>query len=654
MKLVTSLAVLCACSGSPTTRPTNPTGPQTPKVGGLIWQTQAEPWHLPHGNTAVAAFEEVAVFGGQHGWLFQIDLETGKPIRERRLDMGTITSVAHLGNNKWIVAGLSSGEVDSTTVAHVVDGATLASTEIKLNTRMKPASFALPNVVVLSDGGVAITGRGLPLAIYDPATWTVRTTLDPQLGWGRAAGRGEILLVERGGVIKRWNTSTNGQRDLLRGYFTHAASASGVDIVRVARSGVWMAELYPEGGAAVPLKEHIDAFVVDPTGAQLITAARSELRIHALPSGEIKKRIPLDDKKLPLTAMYMFGKRVAVIAGGVLRMIDLDTGVVTPKSGAPSQAMWLAVGNDGAILAANEHAWTMVGGNQVATEQIEDTTSMDKVRPDDPKRYVLTRVAGAVTTVWLRTFGDKTPKTWTLQQAHSDTWLTTDGNLVFELAAEGAHEIVRTKGAGTELLFRFNADSEVFDVDPAADVMLSVDGRVAVASLDGTLRSTLRVPHCEGTLDFGIMERGGTRAALHDTRQLALWDRSAGKLLASVKIDTPEDVVFIPKRSELVLVFHDRVVLWTPTKGTRTLKAPSVLEPAVSADGKKLALSFHDGRIALYDIDGLNAATPLGADLPAGDPIPETCGETDPLAISAPEGGEEGGEEGGVEGGEWE
>ena len=36
------------------------------------------------------------------------------------------------------------------------------------------------------------------------------------------------------------------------------------------------------------------------------------------------------------------------------------------------------------------------------------------------------------------------------------------------------------------------------------------------------------------------------------------------------------------------------------------------------------------------DLDVLLAA-PLGADLPAGDPIPETCGKVDPLSLSAPD-----------------
>lgn len=639
MKLVTSVLVLCACSGSsrPST-PTNP-GPATPHVAGLIWQTQAEPWHLPHSATTVAAFEDVALFGGHHGWLYQVDLKTGKPLRERRLDMGMITGVAHLGDNKWIAVGLSSREIESTTVAHAIDGATLETTEIKLNTRPKPMSFAVPHVAVSSDG-VVITGRGLPLAIYDPKTWTVKTTLDNQLGWGRAAARDEILVVERLGLVKRWNVSTNGQRDLPRGTITHMGVADGVEVIRVARRSVWMAELHPDGAAAVPLNEQIDSLAVDSTGTQLITAARGELRIHALPSGEIKKRLPLGDPKLTVHSMYLIGKRIGVISGGVFRLIDLDTGVVTPKNAAPVQANWIAVGNDGAILAANhtrDLAWSVVAGKTLATEPFDDGMSLDKIRTDDPKRYVLTKVVAGTTTVMLRAFGDNTTKTWTLEDSITSTWLASDGNLLFEVESEGAHQIRRTKGSATEMLFKYNADSEVFDVDPAADVMISLDGRVAVVSFDGSLRSTLRVPHCEGTLDFGISELGGSRAALHDTKNLALWDRSTGKLLANIEITAPEDVLFIPKRSELLLVFHDRVVLWTPTRGTRTLAYPSIQNAAISADGKRLALSFHDARIALYDIDGLIAATPLGADFPAGEPIPETCGETDPIAIPVPE-----------------
>jgi hypothetical protein len=626
------LLALVACSGA-SSSPTTPTTPPASLPPGVLWQTTSEPWHLPRAASAEAVFGDLALFGGANGWMTLVDLKIGLPIRARKLDMGTITDVAHLGNNKWVIVGLSGTELESATVAYAIDGDTLDPTEIKLGTRGKH-SFALPHVAVVSEGGVVISGRGLPLHIYDPVTWGVRATLDNQIGWGRLTARGEILLAERLGTVKRWNITTNGQRDLPRGTVTHVAVADGIDIIRVARFGQWIAELHPDGGAAVQLKEQIDALAVDSTGKQLITAARNELRIHSLPDGKIIKSIPVD-KQIGLGAFRVFGKQVHVTGNGVLRVIDLETGAIKPAGPQSIQASSLAVGIDGGLLAANDDVWTVSGGKVTATERVGgDGAALEIMRIDDPRHYVTSKTDARNAILSLHTFGDKTPKTWSLEESSvTATWITRDARLMFDAETRGEHKVMRTKDATVETLFAYNSDSEVLAADPEAELLISLDGRVAVVGLDGKTRSTIRVPHCESTLDFGVLEPGGTRAILYDTKDLSLWDRRTGKLIANIKAKSPEDVVFIPNRQEIVIAFEDKVVLWTPTKGARALRFPDVIEPAVSADGRKLALAYFDGRLGLYDLDGLIASTALGPDLPAGDPIPASCGEADPVAL---------------------
>src|SRR6185436_9600081 len=108
----------------------------------------------------------------------------------------------------------------------------------------KNPGYAIPRIGVLSDGGVVITGRGLPLAIYDPVNWVTRSILDPQIGWGRVFVRGDILVVERGGATRRYDMSTNGQHDLQRGW-THLAIGDGMTAMRVMRAGKYVATIYP-------------------------------------------------------------------------------------------------------------------------------------------------------------------------------------------------------------------------------------------------------------------------------------------------------------------------------------------------------------------------------------------------------------------------
>ncbi len=631
MKRVILLVVIAACSGGTTSKP--PTKPTTSGANGLIWETPAEPWHVVHPSRAVLVTGDVGTFGGGSGWVFQVDLRTGALIRETKLAMGTVTSLLDLADNRILAVGFATSDLDAPAAAFTLDPVTLASTPVKLPILPGKPTFVTPHAALVADGGVAISGRGLPLSIYDSKTWAVRATLDNTIGWSQLAARGEILIAAKTGALKRFNVDTNGQRELPYGVTSHLVVADGAAILRVARSGLWIVELHLEDKTVVvPQKEQV-ASLHPYDDKHYITTLKNEIRIHELPSGEIKKRITVDDGDSYLRGIAIANKRAVVATGGVIRVIDLETGAVTPKQPGARQAPWLAVANDGSVLAGEDHqVWTVAGGKIGAIEPIEEGLSIDLIRSDDPRHYVISKVTGA-TGVTVRTFGDKAPRTLSLETAPKGMWLARDGSLVLNVEGERSHRIMRAKTTSAEVLFAYNSDSDVLAVDPDDDILLALDGRVAVVGQDGRAKSTLRIPHCERSFALGVAEPGGSRAITYDNRDFALWDRKTGKLIANAKVDTPEDVLFLPRREEVVIVLDDRVVLWTPNKGTRTLKLAGVLEPAVSADGKKLALSFNDGRIAVYELDALIAATPLGPDLAAGDPIPETCGEVDPLEI---------------------
>jgi hypothetical protein len=625
VKLVIALVVLGACSGAPTTNSTKPGG--TP----LLWQTEALPWHLPHAVLAFAVNGDTALCGGG-SWLFQVDLRTGKTVREARTGARSITAIAHISGDRWVVAGVGPGRLgEGAALAYAVNGTTLESTEIKLQKRDKDGFQPYPRVAVLKDGGVVITGQRQPLAIYDPASWTLRSVLDERTGWGDVSVRGDVLVATRDlREVMRFDVGTNGRRLLASGSAARALAGDGVEIVaQDDEVGV-----YVEGRRTHTLRTKLKSLTVDESGKQLIATAPGELRIYKLPTGELVKTIKLGSENMPLAGtLVATGKHVRLVSDGVLRTIDVQAGTITPTTAEPLQSYWLAIANDGRVLAANETVYTLANGKVTASSALADGASMETVRNDDPTRYLTVSDDGK--TIHLHTIGDKAPKTWTLDEGGRsyEMWIARDGRVVIESETENGRRIVTTRGAKLEPIYPFNPDASVIAVDPDDDALVAIDGRVAVIGLDGKLRSTIRVPHCEATLAFGVAEPGGTRAITNDDMQLALWDRKTGALLANIDTAMPEDIVFIPGRPEILLNFDDRVVAWTPTKGTRTLSYAGVIEPAVSADGKRLALAFYDGRIAVFDLPALLAAAPLGPDLPAGEDIPDRCGETDPLIV---------------------
>jgi hypothetical protein len=94
----------------------------------------------------------------------------------------------------------------------------------------------------------------------------------------------------------------------------------------------------------------------------------------------------------------------------------------------------------------------------------------------------------------------------------------------------------------------------------------------------------------------------------------------------------PGDVMFPVRRDEVIVQIDDHLHFWVPGKSMRTLTLSGMTSVAVAKDGKRFAVAFHDGRVAVYEIDGI-----LGTLAPATTPnpveIPATCGEADPLAI---------------------
>lgn len=627
MNRVIWLAIACACGGGGGDK-----RPVAPRAGSaVIWETPREPWHVPHPGRVAMVVGDRATFGGPYGWVVELDLATGAVGRSRKLPMGLVTSLVDLGGGRRLVVGFATTQIDAPPAAFVLDPAFEAKQVVLPVRNPTKARMTWPRAVRVADG-IVISGGGLPLSVYDPKDLSVRATIDNEIGWSGLGARGDILLAERDHRIKRFDLSTNGQRDLGYGVSTHWVVADALDLIRVARDRKWIVELHRDDKTTVALPDDTNA--LHPYDAQhFITTKDHELRIHELPSGTITKRITVGDD-VRLGGLAISGKRAIVNAGGGVRVIDLDTGAIHPRQ-QTRQAAWLAVGDDGLVLGGDEASvWTMTGGKVLATEP---ATDLETLRPDDPRHYVTATHTDATSTLVVHTVGDPAVRSTVVRKtALAELHLGRDGTLVTVTEYDDRKELASVKAGRSSTLFAFNQGAEAIAVEPGHDFLIAVDGRVAVTRQDGTPISTLRIPHCDTIYQHGQIDPDSTRAVTYDDKDLALWDRKTGTLVTSIKLGEPDDLRFIPKRAELVITFDDRVVLWSPTKGTRTLPWPGVLEPAVSPDGKKLALSFHDGRVGLYDLDALLAA-PLQPDFPAGDAVPETCGEDDPLRVDEPD-----------------
>ncbi len=430
-----------------------------------------------HPGIASSFDGDRATFGGSDGWIQQFDLATGKPIRARKLEMGTITSIANLGDGRLLALGFSGADVFTPPAAFVLD-ANLEPKPVTLPVRaISKGSIVWPHALKVGDG-VVITGPGLVLSVYDLKDFTARSTLDNSMGWSKIAGRGEVVLAERNHQLRRFDLSTNGQRDLGYGITTNLVVADGAEVYRVARNSKWIAEISRADKSKTELPDEIDA-VYAYDDKHFITTQKNELRVHELPSGEIKKRFTVGDRQ-SLGSLAVSGKRAVLTWGGTVRMVDLETGAVTPPQVSTRQGALLAVGNDGGVLAANDsEMWTMVNGKVTATERYDATIEM--VRGDAPKHYVLSSLDQGTTKIEVHTVGDKAVRELSIPFGVDVAYIARDRSLLLATNDSTQKLVMRTRGTGTsfDVLFPINAEADVIAADADGDVVVALGGRAA-------------------------------------------------------------------------------------------------------------------------------------------------------------------------------
>ncbi|MCX5744296.1 MAG: hypothetical protein NT062_17540, partial [Proteobacteria bacterium] len=318
---------LGGCWGAP--KPSTPPlmMPPTPLATGLVWQSPVQPWHLRHVTSSLAIAGDVAMIGSDDGWITRMDLRTGRITGEKQLDPAlAIQGLAALPGQRWFVVG--HGE--KVQRLWTLDGATLDASVLELANDKRVGTTAF-EVAVLADGGLVITGRGLPLAIYDARTFAVRTTLDPELGWSHPRAVGTSLYAEQRYRGHRFELATGARIQLpVRVEITPTTNLQEL------RKGSTAVVARLDGAVATPLPEEIDTFATGPTET-FVTVRKTQLQIRTAPTGEIVRRVELGASARGAVASrpVVDATRAVFDAGAILRVVDLATGAITPEGAPP-------------------------------------------------------------------------------------------------------------------------------------------------------------------------------------------------------------------------------------------------------------------------------------------------------------------------------
>ncbi len=633
-----ALALALALAACWTERaPQRPRMSSTP-VPGTLWVTPAQPWRASQQPAHIAAAGDTAMLSSEGGWIARFDLARGVAARERRLAGLAIYQVLALPGGGWLLVGRRDGRV----VAATLDEATLEPTVVVTGGELAQPDEPLQRAsrAVVLDEGIALAVEGLPLAIYDPATWQVRRVVDPAVDWRWAAGGGKTLHAVGAGGLVRFDLATGASANLGTPKYRDGGSAGHV-VTRSIENGRWV---FDAVGPAKTSRIAADGWsaAVDPVRDRIAVHEGATIHVHALAGGARTGSYELGESGHGyLSAMAFAGERLIVAVEGIVRVIDLATGAVTPAGDPPYGTGQLAVTAAGEVLVVGMHALRFADGKLVASARI----GFDEPAIGDPyqaARYALVRKPEA-RRVEVFELGAPAPiHAWeTPEDKARGVWLGRAGRAVIETTGFRAQRaLFLGAGALLEPITPIKFESFVDDVDvDGGHALINVEATVHVVRLrDAAALHALPMPGCE-EFGTGRLERGGDRLLLNDgLGNVAVYRRSTGERLAAASIDETigDAIAFVPGRDEILIAARDALVLWDPPAGTlRRLGGLDGLDAAaVSPDARRVALAFHDGRIALADLDVLRAAmTPDRAAAMPEEVARAACPSGDPFAL---------------------
>ena len=590
-------------------------------IPGLAWMTPARAWHASFAPTTIAADGDSVLLVG-FGKLARFDLASGQVVREAKMPEVVIGSVLQLAPGRFLIVGLHQQK----TIGFVVDLATLALTPVDLPS-VTEHGYLRGDAVMLSDGGVVICGEGLPLAVYDPSTWSVRKVLDDKHTWSDLRTDGQALFGRRDFASMRIDLATGTTTALGRVVIHAAANGTRVEDAQIVLGD----------GAPIPIERKGEAFVLDKRGKRFAVANRGVVRVTELPANTTTT-FDLGPIRHGVAARLAFaGDRIVAAVDTTIRVLDLATREVAPVMTAPfGSASHLEVADDGSLLIYGAGLWRVDHGTVTTVGPIPDAPMLSG--PPGVQRSFVTADGPGQTEIRVFRVGASKPREVRhLPQEYLAGWVGNRGQIAVEALAASdlpARLLLSTED-GFEPVTPLAEDATIDDVDLDADVALvAMKGAVWPVRLsDPQLPETrLSIPTC-GEYGSAMLERGGPRVVTFDESRVALWDRTTSASIASVRLPREVlDVVFIPHRDEVLVVLAQGLVVWSPKQRVvRQLDDVDATLTAVSADGHRLALELPRARYALVDLDALIAAlvpTPAKPDT-----IRRACPHGDPFAI---------------------
>ncbi len=603
-------------------------------VAGTRWITPVRAWRTNWHAFAVLPLGPRVLLGGSAGWLTELDLGTGRIVRELDLGELSISGLTKLPDGRVLVTGFA----DSIATGVVVDPRQWVATPIELGGTKVQLTY--PGVrAVLVAGGVVIAGGGLPLAIWDPATWTKTRVISEELGWDDPQLTTTSLHVNHRYKNVRFDLATFAREESQ----TVIAAAGDAIIRRVYADRAFVGEAVIAGGAPVRFGEISFSLAIDPAGRRVAQQLASVISVVSLVDGRTIARFDLGVRIGASSKLAFHGDRLIVAAGTSVTVIDLATGYVPPPGMAPLGAVrQLVVDDDGTVLALGAEAVWLRDGAVVASEVLAGdaltnppgATSFHGVRPpfkyDDEKPSTVTFTPRG-----------KRARTLELPYSADDGWVAPDGSMVLTLIgkSDGPRSIVVSDGATLGDPLPIHADAALDDVDMVSRTgALSRNGTIHVVDLaSGSVRHSLRAPRC-AEYASGWLAPGGDRIVTHDDGDMIVWSARGERIASLAYGEALSSPAFVPNSDELLATFADGFVLWSPaTQELRVARVPHLSDAQLSPNGTHLVLGFTNGRIALVDFATLRASLSVTR-AKTTVALPEACGGEDPFDTSSNEG----------------
>lgn len=617
--------------------------PRAPRAGsavpGTIWSTPAQLWRTSSVSYAMTVDGDNLMLGGANGWIGRFDLITGRMLQEHEYGKLYVGELIKLRDGRWLAVGTE----DLVTTARVIDLTTHETTTVPLGT--VKGDYTNPGAVMLDDGGIVITGPGLPLAVYDPATWTIREVLSSELSWSEPVASGSTVIAIRKAHAHRFEVGSTTTKDL--GIASGAAIHGTHIATRVYESGKWFAHLLDETTAKTQrLPDETFSFAFDAEGKRFALVSNGVVIVRAVPGAKVIGRFDLGDAARDSATLVFDRERIIVKASSVIRVIDLASSAVSPAGEPPIGLVeQLTVDNQGTVLGIGRGlAWRFTEGKLTASSKYGDQTVLVSP-PGELRRYATMRAKDDTSIINVHAVsGGRQLRSWTSPQDALTGWLGTDGTIALDamLSMTQPSRLLRSQGDEIVEVIAYNSQANVSHVD--------VDRGIALLDWQGTIHMialkdgkhaphTLRVPRCE-SYPTVTTQTDGRRIAVYDTNDVIIYNSSTGEVVGSGHFPGfVSQVSFLPGGTEILVGVEHDLMLWNlATKEFKAFAIPTWQLATLSPDASKLALAFGDGRIALVDVAEMRAAMrPIAVPHAV---VPATCPEPDPFEVPADERGE--------------